>query len=152
MEWILKRFDQLSLDELYEILRLRVRVFVVEQNCAYEEIDGIDRDSLHLFGCRDGEILAYLRLYRKAGEQDTVQAGRIVTAIRGEGLGAELLTRGIRAARDELHAGEIYIEAQCQAQGFYTRDGFSAVSEPFLEDGIPHIRMRLSLEGRITAK
>lgn len=143
MEWTLKAFDALTADELYDILRLRVDVFVVEQHCPYPEIDGADRDSLHLFARENGALKAYLRLCPKEGEPGTVRIGRVVTAHRGVGLGSELLRRGIEAAFGPAGAEEIYLEAQEYAIGFYKREGFVPCSEVFLEDGIPHVQMRL---------
>ena len=152
MEWILKRFDELTLDELYEALRLRVDVFVVEQNCPYPELDGMDRVSLHLLGREAGRLLAYLRLFRRPGEDRTAQLGRVVTSERGKGYGAELLRRGIFAASEVLCCDEITIEAQSYAAGFYARAGFEVCSDEFLEDGIPHIRMHMKIKDRDLTK
>ena len=146
VEWTLKRFDELTLEELYESMRLRVNVFVVEQHCPYPELDGVDYRSLHLLGIDDGRLVAYLRLFQRPDEEGTAQLGRIVTAERGKGYGAELLRRGILAAAEELRCDEIYIEAQSYAEGFYARAGFSVCSEEFLEDGIPHVRMHLHIK------
>lgn len=148
MEWICKTFDELTPDELYDILRLREAVFVLEQSCLYEDIDGIDRESLHLFCRRGGSIRAYSRLYRKSGEENVVKLGRVVTADRGVGLGGELLRRSIDVAFARLQMKEIYIEAQQYAEGFYAREGFVKCSEPFLEDGILHVQMRLKAADR----
>ena len=143
LEWELKSFSELTADELYDILRLRVDVFVVEQRCPYHEIDGADRDSLHLFARVDGALKAYLRLCPMEGEPGTVRIGRVVTADRGVGLGGELLRRGIEAAFETMGANEIFLEAQEYAAGFYEREGFVRCSEVFPEDGIPHVQMRL---------
>ena len=143
MDWYCKTFDELTTDELYEILRLRTDVFIVEQNCPYPDIDGRDRECIHLFARQDDRICAYLRMFRKDDEPGVLGMCRVVTAVRGVGLGAELLRRGIRTAFDGLGAGEIYIEAQDQARGFYTREGFVPCSDVFPEDGIPHVQMRL---------
>ena len=146
MKWYCKRFDELTPEELYEILRLRVDVFVVEQNCPYPELDGMDKEAVHLFA-REGErVSACLRLFWKDDEPGVIRLGRVVTAKRGVGLGADLLRRGIKIAFEMLRAREIYIEAQDYARGFYGREGFSACSDIFLEDGIPHIQMRLRRE------
>ena len=143
MEWEVKTFDRLTADELYDILRLRVDVFVVEQRCPYPELDGADKDSTHLFAREGGAVKAYLRLCPKGDEPGTVRIGRVVTADRGVGLGGELLRRGIEAAFGPMGAEEIYLEAQAYATGFYEREGFVPCSEVFLEDGIPHVQMRL---------
>ncbi|MBR6115370.1 MAG: GNAT family N-acetyltransferase [Oscillospiraceae bacterium] len=148
MEWYCKRYDELTLDELYRILQLRSAVFVVEQNCPYQDIDGIDPECLHLFAVRDGSVRACLRLYWKSDEENVVKLGRVVTADRGVGLGGELLRRGVEIAFSRMKPREIYIEAQQYAEGFYAREGFVTCSEPFLEDGIPHVQMRLRAANR----
>ncbi len=144
MEFISKFFDELTSAEIYEILRARSAVFVVEQNCAYQDIDGHDFESLHVFSERDGKITAYLRAFRKNGDQ--IQMGRVLTIERGTGLGRRLLRSGIAEICEKLHPKQIYIEAQCYAAGFYEREGFRLCSEEFLEDGIPHVQMLLDLK------
>ncbi len=140
-----KYFDELSVSELYEILRAREQVFIVEQNCPYFDIDGKDRYSHHLFIEReDGSCAACLRVFMKEDEPQTAQIGRVVTTERGCGLGIKILHAGVEKAR-MLGADEIYLEAQEYAQGFYAKEGFVTVSEPFPEDGIPHVKMRLRL-------
>lgn len=139
----IKRFDELTLRELYEILKARQDVFVVEQNCPYADIDGKDYDSRHLFICReDGSVAACLRVFMKSDEPGTAQLGRIVTTERGCGLGGRILHEGVLAAENLLHAKEIYLEAQQYAIGFYQKEGFAVTSDVFLEDGIPHVQMR----------
>lgn len=146
MEFRCRSFDELSTDELYEILRARCDVFVVEQACPYPELDGLDRESLHLFARDDdGRVAAYLRLFPRPGREGEVQMGRVLTTRRGVGLGGDLLRRGIRTARERMHARSIRIEAQTYAAAFYAREGFRICSEEFLEDGIPHVEMRLDL-------
>lgn len=141
MELVVKTFDELNIHELYEILRVRAAVFVVEQECAYQDVDGIDPGAVHAF-LRDEEgIQAYLRVFEK--DERTAQMGRMLTMRRGSGLGAELLKEGIRIAREVLKKEVLYIEAQTYAIGFYTREGFRVTSEEFLEDGIPHVQMEL---------
>jgi len=151
MEWRLKSFYALSVGELYAILRLRQDVFVVEQRCPYPDIDGVDGESFHLFAWEDGRAVACLRFFPKPDEPGVVQLGRVATAVRGVGLGGELLRRGVRSVRETLAPREIYLEAQCYAQGFYAREGFISVGEPFDEDGIPHIAMRLGAKDAPTA-
>lgn len=133
-------FPKLSVYELYEILRLRSAVFVAEQDCAYQDIDGIDPSAVHVWGTDEGgKLLAYLRIFRDA--KGTVRLGRVVTSVRSKGYGEEILKEGIRIAEEDFDAEEILIEAQVRAAGFYRRHGFEIVSEPFMEDGIPHVRM-----------
>ena len=139
-----KTFDELTTDELYRVLQARAEVFVVEQRCAYQDIDGVDRESVHLYTEEDGRITSYLRYFEKPGESGTFQIGRVLTTKRGEGLGGKLL----HAATERLRAtgaDRIYLEAQVYARGFYEKEGFTAVTGEFLEDGIPHIGMELIL-------
>lgn len=141
MELVVKTFDELNTHELYEILRVRAAVFVVEQECVYQDVDGIDLQAVHAF-LRDEEgIQAYLRVFEK--DAHTAQMGRMLTVERGAGLGGQLLKEGIRIARDVLKKDTLCIEAQCYATGFYEREGFRVISEEFLEDGIPHVKMEL---------
>ena len=136
-----KYVDELSTNELYEILRARAEIFVVEQNCVYQDLDGIDYESLHVFAEEGGKVTAYLRAFYK--DEDTVQMGRVLTLRHGEGLGGKLLREGIAQIRARMHPAKICIDAQCYATGFYEREGFRICSEEFLEDGIPHVRMVL---------
>lgn len=142
MERVLKRFDQLTAAELFQIYKLRTAVFVVEQNCPYQEVDDADLTAWHLW-LRDGEeVTAYLRLL--PGDSGELRIGRVVSARRGQGLGRRVLAEGLRAAR-ELGAERVALAAQTYARGFYEKAGFTAVSSEFLEDGIPHIEMRKEL-------
>lgn len=142
--FICKKFDELTTIELYEILRARSAVFVVEQDCVYQDLDGIDYESIHIFAQKESdEISAYLRLFIKKDEKNTAQIGRVLTTERGEGFGGRILREGIRIAKEKLCADEIYIEAQEYAIPFYSREGFEVTSDVFLEDGIPHVKMRL---------
>lgn len=145
MKLTAKFFDELTASELYEILKARAAIFVVEQNCVYQDIDGADVRSLHVFYDSYGAVEAYLRLFPKPGEEGTVQMGRVLTVHHGRGLGGILLKDGIRLARDRMNAKKIFLEAQCYAVGYYAREGFRICSEEFLEDGIPHVAMELTL-------
>lgn len=137
----IKSFPELTIWELYEILRVRAEVFVVEQNCVYPDPDGTDLRSLHVWLEEDGTILAYLRLFQKDPVENIVQIGRVLTTERGKGYGARVLQAGIQAAADYMQAAGLYLEAQTYAIGFYEKAGFQVASETFLEDGIPHVRM-----------
>ena len=141
MELVVKTFDELNTRELYEILRVRAAVFVVEQECAYQDVDGIDLRAVHAFLQDENGVQAYLRVFEK--DERTAQMGRMLTVERGAGLGARLLKEGIRVAREVLKKDTLYIEAQSYATGFYEREGFKVTSEEFLEDGIPHVKMEL---------
>ena len=143
MDWFVKHWEQLTREELYDLLRARIAVFVVEQNCPYQEADGLDRRAWHVFA-RDGRgtIQACLRVLEPAN--GTAQIGRVLTVDRGTGLGRALMERGIRAAWEKTGARRIRLEAQSYAQGFYEKLGFRRTEAPeFLEDGIPHVEMVL---------
>lgn len=141
-----KFFDELTARELYEILRARAAVFVVEQECVYQDLDGRDYESLHVFFEEGGRVEAYLRAFPR--DAATVQVGRVLTLRHGTGLGGRLLAEGIEQVRRRMDPDRIYIEAQSYATGFYEREGFEVCSGEFLEDGIPHVAMELDLRGR----
>ncbi len=143
MQVYVKAFEELSPAELYAILRLRVEVFMLEQKCLYPDLDGLDRQALHVWLSEDGELAAYLRLLPRGVRSEDVMIGRVIAVRRGCGLGAQVMREGIRAARERLGADRICLEAQVYAQGFYEKLGFRRVSEPFDEDGIPHVKMLL---------
>ena len=138
-----KRFAELTTDELYRLLQLRVSVFVVEQNCPSMELDGLDQDAIHVWLEDAGEILAYLRVMDRGVESDYVSIGRVIAVKRRCGLGSRILAEGVRAARECFQADTIYLEAQVYAKGLYEKQGFRRISEEFLLDGIPHIKMLL---------
>lgn len=141
MNMILKQFHELTTDELYEILKLRVEVFVVEQNCPYEEVDGKDRQAYHLFIEEDGQILAYLRILPEGVSHEHVALGRIIARERRSGLGSKLVSEALRVCKEVLKADKVYIEAQVYAGDFYKKLGFKEVSDVFDLDGIAHIEM-----------
>lgn len=143
MEPKTKSFDELSPTEVYEILKVRAQIFVVEQNCAYQDIDDVDYRSLHIFCESESRVTAYLRAFYK--DEQTVQIGRVLTVTHGQGLGGELLKNAIRIIKEKMKPKRIFIEAQSYAVGFYEREGFGICSEEFLEDGIPHIAMELNV-------
>ncbi len=145
MELITKRFDELTAAELYEIIKLRVDVFVVEQSCPYPELDGHDQNALHLFLRDEGGIEAYLRVLPAGETLDTPAIGRVVVKKRRIGLGTRLVNEGVAAAVRVFGAKEIKLEAQVYARGLYEKCGFEQSSDEFLEDGIPHIQMTLKL-------
>ena len=141
MELICKHFTQLTRDELFQIYKLRVAVFIVEQQCAYPEIDDADQVAWHLW-LQDGDgIAAYLRVLPPGATFDTASLGRVIAVKRRQGLGSRIVAAGIRAAQEQFVAQTITIEAQTYARSLYERAGFVQTSQEFLEDGIPHIRM-----------
>ncbi len=143
MQRNVKRFNELSTGELYEILKLRVNVFVVEQQCPYPELDDCDQKALHVWMEDEQGIAAYLRVLDAGVRHPSVTIGRVIAARRRMGYGTEVLKLGIRAAREIFHADSIYLEAQTYACPFYERQGFHRISGEFLEDGIPHVKMML---------
>ena len=143
MELKQRTFEQLSLQELYEILKVRAEVFVVEQTCPYLDPDGIDLRSVHFFIEEEDGIAAYLRWFAK--EEGTVQIGRVLTKKRGQGYGGILLHAAVEEIRKDPAVKRIMLEAQTYAAGFYAREGFSVCSDEFDEDGIPHVCMELSV-------
>ncbi len=143
MKLIVKYFDDLTTKELYELLKARISIFVLEQNRVYQDLDDKDYHSLHVFFEDNGEVVACLRAFLK--EDNVVQIGRVLTLYHGNGLGGKLLKEGIAQIQNKMNPKKIYIEAQCYATGFYEREGFKICSEEFLKDGIPHVAMDLKL-------
>ncbi|ODP34043.1 GNAT family N-acetyltransferase [Pandoraea sp. ISTKB] len=149
MEWMCKSFDELGSALLYRILAARNAVFVVEQNCPYQDIDGRDPHSLHLVAQAttspsDGaQIAAYLRLLPPGLAYDEASIGRVITASshRGTGLGRELLARAVAIADAQWPTAALRIGAQAHLEAFYGGFGFVKASEPYDEDGIMHIEM-----------
>ena len=137
MEFITKSFSQLTNEELYDILRLRCAVFVVEQTCIYQDLDGKDKNAYHVYAKDEqGNLKACLRFVEK--DADTVHMGRVITVDRGTGMGAKLIKAGIDAVRANTDKKAVYLEAQSYAVGFYEKSGFVVIGEEFEEDGIPH--------------
>lgn len=141
MELTVKHFSQLTRDELFAIYKLRVAVFVVEQQCAYPEVDDADKTAYHLWLSDAGGIQAYLRVLPPHTTFDTASIGRVIAVKRRQGLGGRIVAEGICAAREKFGADAITIEAQTYARSLYEKAGFVQSSEEFLEDGIPHIQM-----------
>ena len=141
MEVSIKHFSELSRDELFDIYKLRVSVFVVEQQCPYQEVDDGDRSAYHVFMKDEEGIQAYLRILPAGVSFDQVSLGRVIAVKRRRGLGTGIVREGIKAARELLDAREIKIEAQVYAKELYEKIGFVQTSEEFLEDGIPHVEM-----------
>ncbi|MDE1167077.1 MAG: GNAT family N-acetyltransferase [Pseudomonas sp.] len=146
IDWVCKHHTDLGKEQLYQVLRLRSEVFVVEQKCAYQELDGqdLDGDTCHLMAWEDDSLVAYLRLLDPVSQGGDVVIGRVVIAIegRGRGLGHELLVEGLKHAESQWPGVPIYLSAQAHLQGYYAKHGFLVVGEAYLEDGIPHIGMR----------
>jgi ElaA protein len=144
VHWTWRRFAELGLDDLYDVLALRSAVFSVEQNCAYLDPDGVDRQCWHLLG-RDaaGTLQAYLRGVDPGVKYAEASIGRVITsaATRGTGLGRALVAEGLRRM-DAIGSGQaLRISAQAHLHQFYGGFSFVAVGDPYLEDNIPHIEM-----------
>lgn len=144
MNWTVKPFEELTAAELYHILHLRAAVFVVEQNCAYQDLDYSDQLALHLLGTIEGELVAYTRLFAPDVKYPgKASIGRVVNAssVRGKGTGKALMQKSIEEVEARFGKGPIKIGAQQYLQKFYESLGFEQSSEMYLEDGIPHIEM-----------
>ena len=146
IEWICKHHEDLGKEQLYAILQLRTEVFVVEQKCAYQEVDGrdLEGDTCHLMAWQDDRLMAYLRLLDPTSQGGDVVIGRVVIApeVRGKGLGHDLMQQALKQAEKHWPETSIYLSAQAHLQGYYGRYGFVVVGEEYLEDDIPHIGMR----------
>ena len=169
MKWVVKTFEELSIHELYHILRLRSAVFVVEQQSIYLDPDGKDLQAIHLMllqgcekndankpcqanvckgdreihsGCmKDGSLLAYARLLPDEADEKKAWLGRIISVQRGCGYGRMLVGKGLELAKKQLHANSVWLEAQVQAQPFYEKMGFVQVGSTYWLDGILHVNM-----------
>ena len=144
MDWHWTRFDTLGVDNLYDLLTLRSRVFVVEQHCVFLDMDGADQHSWHLLG-RDatGKLQAYLRMVDAGLKYPEVSMGRVITSLdsRATGLGRRLVTEAMRWMHVQHPGQAVRISAQAHLQRFYGESGFLPVGEPYIEDDIPHIEM-----------
>ncbi len=145
MELTVKHFSELSAEELFEIYKLRVSVFIVEQRCPYQDVDDADRTAYHLWLRDENGIAAYARLLPPGVTFPTAAIGRVIAVRRRCGLGTRIVDAAINAAREKLSADVITIEAQVYARSLYEKAGFVQTSEEFLEDGIPHVQMQLRL-------
>ena len=141
--WKAKKFEELTTQEIYEILRVRAEVFVKEQGINCVDPDGTDYSCIHIFAMREDKVCAYLRAY-PAGE-DTIKVGRILAVPHGEGIGTELMKYAIKKIQDMTNCQKIIMDAQKQAIPFYEKLGFVITSDEYLEEGILHMDMCLEL-------
>lgn len=143
MDYKWKNFDELSLDDLYAVLNLRQKVFIVEQDCPYIDADYTDQDAFHLLGYQGNNLIAYLRAFKPGIKYEGSSMGRIVTEknSRGLGLGKEIIKEGVRFLKKEYPSYEIVISAQHRLQHFYIELGFISRGDVYLEDNIDHIQM-----------
>ena len=144
LEVFIKKFNELSIEEMYEILKLRVNIFVVEQKCPYEELDGKDDKCIHLFYKENDEIAAYLRIIPKGLSFDSVSIGRVCVKqeYRKQKLGRKIMEEAINYTENTLKEYKITVGAQEYLKDFYASFDFEKTSETYLEDDIPHLDMK----------
>ena len=141
-----KTFHELTTEELYELLRVRSEVFVVEQNCVYQDLDGDDQKAIHLWLTEADKVIALARVCPAGTHMQEISIGRVITTERGKGYGKQIMLHAIDAANEHFGATIIDIEAQEYARGFYESVGFKQSSASFMLDGIPHIKMTWTKE------
>ena len=148
MNIVIKKFSELSSEEIYNILKLRSEVFVVEQNCVYQDIDEKDKKATHLFLEKNNDIIAYTRIFKKGDYyEENPSIGRVVVSKkeRGKNLGKEIMLNSIEFIKKELEGRKIELSAQKYLDKFYKDLDFYSEGEDYLEDGIPHQRMFYNL-------
>ena len=144
MNSVIKKFSELSTEEIYNILKLRSEVFVVEQNCIYQDIDKKDQKAIHLFIEKNSEIIAYTRIFKKGDYyEENPSIGRVVVCKkeRGKNLGKEIMKKAIYYVKENMDEKKIELSAQKYLDKFYKELQFYPEGEDYLEDGIPHQRM-----------
>lgn len=146
MDWNTYHFDELTARKLYEFLKLRVDVFIVEQECPYPELDNLDQESIHMAYTENGRTLAYARLVPEGVKYGLPSIGRVIVHpdARSRGLAKQLLEKSIDYILKEWEADEIQLQGQVYLKGFYESFGFVPISEEYDEDGIPHVDMKLT--------
>lgn len=146
--WKVKSFSELSAEEVYKILNIRQEVFIVEQKCYYLDADNYDQKALHLWAERNGEIVAYLRIFDKRVKYPEASIGRVLTSesVRGEGLGKTLVAYSLQIIFNQLRGKSVRISAQDYLLKFYSDFGFADTGKKYLEDDIPHTEMILKIE------
>ncbi len=145
MELIVKEFKELTTTELYEILKARAEIFIMEQNINYQDMDDIDYRSIHCFYQEGDKVVAYLRAFYKAEDKKVVQAGRVLTLAHGNGLGRRLMEESLPEIEKRMPCEKIRVDAQKYAEGFYQRFGFKTVSDEYVEEGIVHVDMEMEV-------
>lgn len=142
-DWAWFDFDTLPATVLYDVLAARAAVFVVEQRCAYQDVDGADRRARHLVASCRGELAAYCRTFAPGIKYAEASIGRVLTTegFRGTGIGRELVARALAGLDAECDTPAIRISAQAHLERFYAAFGFVTVSAPYMEDDIPHVQM-----------
>ncbi len=146
MEFKTKSFNELTATELYEIARARAEIFLMEQKIICRDLDGVDYNSLHCFIEENGKVIAYLRAFKKADEEDVAVVGRVLSLTHKIGLGKKLMIESIPEIKKRLGAKKITLHSQKHAMGFYEKLGFCVTSDEFIEEGIVHVEMELVLD------
>ncbi len=143
MQIFTKSFKDLSREELYQLLQLRSEVFIVEQECAYQDVDGKDDVALHVLGYEGDELVAYTRFFPPGVYDDTARIGRVVVrkTHRGKSLGVDIMKGTMEAIEQQLNTDKMSLSAQTYLIRFYRDMGFRETGEEYLEDGIPHVLM-----------
>ena len=144
MDLLIKKFDELSNSQLYEILKSRAEIFLLEQNIVCQDLDDEDYNAWHFFFEEGGRVIAYLRAYYEDG--DKLKIGRVLTLTHGKGIGTELMRKTLEYINANIPCSEIFVNAQKQAENFYAFLDFIPNSDEFLEEGVVHIRMKLKGE------
>ena len=144
MELIIKKFEELTGKEVYEILKSRGEIFLIEQNIMYLDMDDIDYNSYHYFFMEQGRVKAYLRAFYEKDREGTVRIGRVLSLEHGKGYGKELMEKSIPDIFSRMKAKTLTMDAQKYAIGFYEKFGFKVMSSEFMEEGILHVIMEKS--------
>lgn len=141
--WKIKTFDEFTVTELYSILKARIDVFVIEQNCPYPDLDNYDQKAVHIWAEEKGEVLAYCRIFNKGIKYDETSIGRVLTTekARGKSLGKLLIQYAVETIENRFRTSEIRISAQDYLLRFYSGFGFEDTGNKYLEDDIPHTEM-----------
>lgn len=144
MEITVKTFEELTKKELYELLQLRSEVFIVEQDCVYQDVDGKDQKALHVLGKKDENIVAYTRIFQPGDYFQEANIGRVVVRQdqREYGLGREIMKASLEVVKQRFNGPPVHLSAQMYLKQFYISLGFEQIGEGYLEDGIPHVGMR----------
>lgn len=138
-----KSFNEFTTQELYAVLQLRTEVFVVEQDCVYQDLDGKDDKALHVIGTKEGQVVAYTRVFKAGDYFDEASIGRVVVKKeeRQYGYGQKIVEASIKAIKEKFKENKIHISAQTYLKNFYADLGFIEKGNEYLEDNIPHIGM-----------
>lgn len=141
MDLIAKYFSELSATEIYEILKSRAEIFLLEQKILCQDMDNADYNSLHCFFAENGRVTAYLRAFPT--DTNTVKIGRVLTLNHGKGIGKELLKKSLAVIKNKMNPQKVTVDAQEHAIGFYEKSGFKVISGVFMEEGVPHAAMEM---------